>query len=108
MRSLVANQSERVMSQEIDEVFVALTRPPMFAGVTEVYAAVLLLIFVCVFVAFANILGMLLSFVVTLVLYVAGRLMSVRDSRWAEIVVCRIRFFFCTAKRESPYLRIDA
>lgn len=89
---------------DYDEVYQALTRPPMVGGITEVYAIFLLTFEVTVFVGVGGGRGMVAAALLFPFVYAFGYLMCMRDARIFEIWAARLRWF-SAARRRQAYWR---
>ncbi|RIV85644.1 type IV secretion system protein VirB3 [Aurantiacibacter zhengii] len=85
-----------------DTLFVALTRPVMFAGVTFSFAIINLIIAVELFLIFKS-LWVLLAAVV---IHLAGVLLSLREPRIVELWLTRVRN--CPRVKNHAYWRCNS
>ena len=91
------------MSHEADEVYQALTRPPMLLGVTETYLVLMMVVEVLIFVGVGGGKGLLAAAASAPPIYMFGRIMCLRDPRIFEIWLIRIRWFAVARRRRAVW-----
>lgn len=86
-----------------DRLYLALTRPPMFFGVTDTYFVICMVVEVCIFVGVGGGQGMLYALAAAPALYVFGYLMCLRDPRIFTIWQVRLKEFSKAARQKSRW-----
>ena len=85
-----------------DRLYVALTRPPMVLGVTDVFMVFFMIIEMTIFIGVSGGRGLLYSFFMAFPLYFAGYIACAVDPRIFDIFITKTRFF-SRAQRLNSY-----
>lgn len=96
-----ALQSTETEAIDKDTLYVALTRPPMIFGVTDVYAVFFMVVEVCVFVGVGGGKGIIYTLVLAPALYSFGFLMCLIDPRIFDIYMVKLAKFSGADKLRS-------
>ena len=91
-------QNEKI---ERDLLYVGLTRPPMLAGITDVYAVFFLIMEVLIFVGVGGGQGLTWAIIMAPVLYCFGYLMCLHDPRIFQIWQVRLSRFGAASRRKK-------
>lgn len=94
--------AENSLHCEADEVFLGLTRPPMFFGITDVYAVCMTFVVMVIFLGLGGMKGILYGLMSAPALYVFGYAMCERDARVFQLWGVKLAHF-STGRRRSSY-----
>jgi type IV secretion system protein VirB3 len=86
---------------ESDPVFLGLTRPPMFFGITDVYAVMMTVVVMVIFLGLGGMKGILYGLMCTPALYVFGYAMCENDARVFQLWGVKLGNFSMGRRRES-------
>ena len=87
---------------ESDHVFLGLTRPPMFFGITDVYAVFMTFFVMIVFLGLGGMKGIVYGLMCAPALYVFGYAMCERDARVFQLWVAKLAYF-SQGRRRAAY-----
>jgi len=94
--------SDAPMSCEADPVFLGLTRPPMFFGITDVYAVFMTFVVMIVFLGLGGMKGIVYGLMCAPALYVFGYAMCERDARVFQLWAAKLAHF-SQGRRRAAY-----
>lgn len=86
---------------EADAVFLGLTRPPMFFGITDVYAVLMIFVVMLIFLSLGGMKGLLYGLMSAPALYVFGYAMCERDARVFQLWGVKLAHFSIGRRRSS-------
>ena len=86
---------------EADAVFLGLTRPPMFFGITDVYAVLMTFVVMLIFLGLGGVRGILYGLMSAPALYVFGYAMCERDARVFQLWGVKLAHFSIGRRRSS-------
>ncbi len=86
---------------ETDEVFLGLTRPPMFFGITDLYAVCMTFVIMVIFLGLGGIKGILYALMCAPALYVFGYAMCERDARIFQLWGVKLAHFSIGRRRAA-------
>lgn len=94
--------SESTRPCESDQVFLGLTRPPMFFGITDAYAVFMVVVVMIVFLGLGGIKGIAWGlFCCAPALYIFGYAMCERDPRIFQLWMVKLGHFSTGRRRQS-------
>ena len=94
--------AEPTLRCEADPVFLALSRPPMFFGITDAYAVFMVVVVMIVFLGLGGIKGILYGLATAPAMYVFGYAMCERDARIFQLWGVKLAKF-SAGRRRSAY-----
>lgn len=89
------------MHCESDPVFLGLTRPPMFFGITDVYAVIMIVVVTVIFLGLGGLTGILYGLMSMPALYVFGYAMCENDARVFQLWGVKLGNFSMGRRRVS-------
>ncbi len=95
--------AEDTLYVETDAVFLGLTRPPMFFGITDVYAVIMTIIVMVVFLGLGGLRGIGYGLLCAPALYVFGYAMCERDARVFQLWGIKLAHFSIGRRRAAHW-----